>query len=270
MAEWPFSFTDMAAFGLKIDNSAGELVVDSDLLGMHFVGKASYVGLVDGVTGSSTGNERYKGRYQITLASANLFPVAGFKLVAGRLQSLERVRRASSGSATWYFDLYSIDATTPAPITSVMTTTGFDSHLATDVYVFTQWSGSGDPFGLRLYNAVGDVSWDFGLKPFMLKEVLELPLRTDRTTYLTGDLNSFASGVTTPMIIGPAHGRHFPSAGAGQSLQERMYLYGLESGQIRRQRATISNERDPDGPARSEIWSLPAQTVYVLDTSAYD
>jgi hypothetical protein len=49
-----------------------------------------------------------------------------------------------------------------------------------------------------------------------------------------------------------------------------MYLYGLESGQVRRQRATISNARDVDGPALSEIWSLPAQTLYVLDTAAYD
>jgi hypothetical protein len=258
------------AYGLKIENNAGELVVDSDLLGMHYIGKASYVGIVDGTVGSNLSNERYKGRYQITLASADLLPIAGFKLVAGRLQSLERVRRASSGSATWYFDLYSIDATTPAPITSVMSSSGFDSHLTTDVYVFTQWAGSGDPFGLRLYSAAGAVTWDFGLKPFMLKEVLELPLRTDQSTYLTGDLVSFASGVTTPMIIGPAHGRHRPSSSAGQATQERMYLYGLESGQVRRQRATISNARDVDGPALSEIWSLPAQTLYVLDTAAYD
>lgn len=245
--------------------------MDADLFGVHFVGKASYLGIVDGSTGSNFNNTRYKGRYQITLANAALFPIAGIKLVAGRLQSIERIRRASSGSATWYFDLYSIDATTPAPITSVMSTSGFDSHLTTDVYVFTQWSGSGDPFGLRLYNSSEQVTWDFGLKPFLLKEILELPARTDRGTYLTGDLTPFATGVAAPMLIADAHGRHFPSVSAGnQTMQEREYLFGLESGQLRRQRATVSNERDTDGPARAEVWSLPAKTVYVLDTAAYD
>lgn len=254
------------AFGLKIQNSGGGLVVDSDAHGLHYLGQAAYIGNTTETNNSFIRN-RVRRRYAITLPSASAFPVAAIRPTLDRWMSFEWVRRSAAGSATWHIDIYSADSTMLGPSIADMT-----ASASAEVHVFTSGAVSGDAFGVRLFDSAGAVSWDFGAKPLFVKQVAAYPQRTDRATYRFGDAIS-APGISTPLLIGAeTHGHDNVRFGAGGSHNDSEYVFQLDgAGSIKRvllQTGFMAGDSE-DPPYPQPDWELPASTVFVLDAADY-
>lgn len=257
------------AHGLSILNPSGELVVDSEARGLHFVGQASYLSDVV-VTNNTFVRNRYYRRFSFTLANASALPVVAIRPAVDRWLSVERVLRSAAGSSTWYADCYSADSSMLGSSTTDMTRTA-----SAEVHVFSTHSGGGDAFGLRIFDSAGNVSWDFGAKPLFIRQVLGFPSQTDAATYRPGDSLAIAPGMTTPLILNAAaHGKDNVAIGATGSHEDSRYVYRLDgAGNLARVRLAVHWERgdETDGTPYTPQpdWSLPARSVFVIDASNY-
>jgi len=254
------------AYGLVISNPAGELVVDSDTQALHYVGTATFVAVIGAIT---TGSPQQRGlqRYSITLPSSTLTPFVTVKPATDRAVSIQKVARSAGGSATWYIDCFGVDTT------GSLTTSSFGSSPAIEVKVFTQITTANSGYGLVLSDASGVPRWDFSKKPAMLMQYADFPVRTPRTTYVNGDAIAIAAGITTPMITGRAHGKDNVAQGGIGSHNDWEYMFSLDgSGNIIRMKVqTYFESGSPGDPPYSPQpdWALPAQPVFVLDSSMY-
>lgn len=256
------------AHGLLIKNPSGDIVVDSDARGMHYVGQATFSSNVV-LTNNSFVRNRYLRRYSITLADAATLPVVAIKPTTDRWLSVQKVFRSASGSATWYVDCYSADSTMLAANIADMSSTA-----SAEVHVFSTYSGSGDTHGLRLFNASGAVTWDFGAKPLFVRQVIDYPLRTVASSYRPGDSMALLSGMTMPLVINAcAHGKDNVAIGAVGTHEDSEYVFQLDgSGNLQRVRLITYKEFGETGGSPytpQPDWSLPARTVFVIDAADY-
>lgn len=257
------------AHGLSILNLSGELVVDSEAKGLHYVGQAAYLSDVV-FTNNTFVHNRYYRRYSFTLASASALPAVAIRPTADRWLSVERVFRSSAGSSTWYVDCYSADASMLGSSIGGMTSTA-----SAEVHVFSTHSGGGAAFGMRVFDSGGNVSWDFGAKPLFIRQVAAFPQRTVVATDRPGDSLPIAGGVTTPLLLNAAaHGKDNIAIGAVGTHEDSQYVFQIDGvGNLLRVRLATYWERgeEVDGTPYTPQpdWLLPARSVFVIDASNY-
>jgi hypothetical protein len=257
------------SWGLVITNESGELVVDSDVKGLHYVGQAAYSGDVARTKTSFVRNRHYR-RYTVTLASAAALPVAAIKATTDRWLSVQRTFRSAPGSATWYIDCYSADSTMLGFSIADMTSTA-----SAEVHVFSTHPGVGADFGLYLYDSDGNMTWDFGARALFIRQVLSFPLQSDIGTYRAGDALALLAGLSTPLILNAAaHGKDNIAIGAVGTHEDREYVYQTDgAGNLNRVRLTTFWERgeEVDGSPYTPQpdWLLPARPVFVIDAADY-
>lgn len=254
--------------GLQINNSSGGLVVDADLLGMHYVGQASFL-LNTSVTNNAFFRNRTRRRYAVTLPSTSALPLAMVKPQADRWVSIEYVQRASAGSPTWYIDLFSADSSMLA-----FNVTDMTSSASAEVHVFSTHAPTGGSHGLHLFDQSGNLTWNFSAGALFIRQVLEFPSRTDRGTYRFGDSMSLGSGITNPWVANvKAHGKDNMRIGANGTHEDSEYVFQTDgAGNLKRvllgtYRETGDSEDPPYSPQPD--WALPPRTVFVVDGGDY-
>jgi hypothetical protein len=257
------------SWGLTITNPGGELVVDSDAKGMHYVGQATYSANVVWTNNTFVHN-RYHRRYSVTLANSAALPVVAIRPTTDRWLSVQKVFRSAPGSATWYIDCYSADASMTGSSIADMTVTA-----TAEVHVFSTHPGAGTDYGLCLYDAAGNMTWDFGARPLFIRQVLAFPLQTVSATYRPGDAMALLGGLTTPLILNAAaHGKDNVAIGAVGTHEDSEYVFQTDgAGNLKRVRLPTFWERgeEVDGTPYTPQpdWALPARTLFVIDGADY-
>ena len=148
------------AYGLKISNPDGEMVISSDGFGMNYIGRATYTGT------SSISNflpPYYNppfatfinvGVYTITSTSDAIMPF--LPINSSYITGVVTCKKTNSN--TWQ-----ISVINHAPLASTATPSNMPAWTQTDVYVFAKptGTGSGSGYGLEIFNSSGSLTWDF-------------------------------------------------------------------------------------------------------------
>ena len=252
----------MELWGIRVNNPANELVVDSNLPGLHYYGKATLMGALP-----RGPRERQYCRYAITLPNASCTPMVFFVPTASRAASIERITRSSPGSSQWLIDLFIVDTT----IGDGSLTFGNTPSL--DVHVFTQTPTNGSAYGISLLNSSRTTTWDFSAKPLYIRQAALFTAKSDIATYGVGDSCALAGGISQPAVFYKALGYYDYAFGATGGHKDDLYLLTVDSaGNFLRRRFLDYYENGEVGgtPFKpSPQWNLPANEVLAIDLSIY-
>lgn len=265
----------MSSYGLRIENPSGTLVVDADGSGHTYRGRAtmsvSQSKSLDGFGRVTTINPW---QFTWTAASSSALPLFAVGVESNKVFSI--VDAVQSG-ANWTISVFGLNL--------VNCESGSLSTSATPtVYVFEPGTASGS-YGLRLFDASGNVTYDLANPPLMIREGLAFPARTgakygagtatgDWTTYKGGDSQSRATALSNYAVFGTCDGQtetYVISTGE----EDILFQFGwcLDSGVLNRVRHFIFDNRPVvvaggDTDTRiSRYMELYACTALLLDAS---
>jgi hypothetical protein len=259
------------AYGLKIQNPSGGLVIDSEGFGMNYIGTASYFGTTPysqpGISQAAIEAYTYGApinisEYRITSTASQLLPL--LTISASYVCALVSVQKINSN--TWSIKAYS-------------------SAAGLQIYCFAKTSVTPTNYGLALYDSGGNVSYNFSNagSPLFFKSIASFPDDSINqspvsSASITGaSLNSY----TKPIVFGWNLGYQF-YVGPGtpdppQEINTWQYIASsaagltIVSGNLRRSLFTIvppSNfDAGTDVPIADSDFPLPATTVVIMEAN---
>jgi hypothetical protein len=161
-------------YGLKITNPGNELVLSSDAKGLYCLGKGVQQSLTQpsgNAIGANPGRICGRGVYRFTGHPGPL--MLAVDLPAGKNVGLVGV--VSAGTNTWDAYVYCGDPTTADAY-------GFEQQSAVDVWAFgIPAAPSAESYGLRIWDASGNLSWDLTRQPLFAAGYLGGAPGTPRT-----------------------------------------------------------------------------------------
>lgn len=218
------------SFGLQVTTDSGEWVVNEQVPALHYLGQAVFVGAVgDGVAGEQIG------KYRITSSAA---PFVLLRMAVNSAASSGRV--VNVGTNLWEIDV-------------------FGDPSAVLCYGPLGSAAPQEPWGLRVWDAAGNVTFDTTRFPLWVSEVFSL----------TGSSGTFpnaapfpagitlARSYTAPAIAAYSAGSYFRSIGAAGNP-------GSITNDIRR----LGWQRTATGYV--PVWLYTALGTYSITTVSYD
>lgn len=259
------------AYGLKIQNPAGGLVIDSEGFGMNYIGTASYHGVTaysqPGIslaaeTAYSVNNPINISEYRITSTANQLLPL--LTISTSYKCALVSVQKINSN--TWSIKAYS-------------------SAAGLEIYCFAKTSTVPTNYGLAIYHSNGNIAYNFSNagSPLFFKSIANFPDDTIYESPVTAATITGASlaSYTKPIVFGWNLGYQF-YVGPGtpnppqeintwQSISSAAAGLTIVSGSLRRSLFTIvplSNfDAGTDIPVADNDFQLPASSVVIMEAN---
>jgi len=171
----------MSVWGLRIENPSGSIVFDADAAGHTYRGTATRV-----VSASKDLTALYPWVFEYT-APTSAVPVFTYELSTSAIVCPQAWYRTTGN--TWRCEVFCV-AWAGSDEQSTIT------NVEPVVHVFAPGPQSGG-WGMRLYTAAGDVTYDLERSPLFPREVISFPARSgvkDGALPPTGDWNTYQSG----------------------------------------------------------------------------